>query len=460
MVLATCSGWPWCASMACAADEAWPRILGAGSCAASSCHGGEIGTNHRGSEYALWREYDPHARDVLRLPSAQRITEKYGLTGRATEQRQCLTCHVTSSEGTALEFRVSASSAMLESWVTADAVSCESCHGPAEQWLSRHYRGDWRALVPSEKTKLGFISGRTNLIGRIEQCAECHVGGPGREVDHDLLAAGHPRLNFELTSHLARLPKHWYRRGNQTIDNEATTWTVGQIIASKQALEQLAARSRDSQHVWPEYSEHKCYACHHDLDEGPRSAVSRRTNSSTPYEMSEWHIGLLPALLSEPRLQPNVSATRLDIERTLPAVVAGLRQPTTFRKTVGDDADKLAASLRQWAQDVESRELLAQSLRNVLPATLPSSGASTPDWDRAAQWYLLAAAIRVDERMNHTVSDNQQEQRRLSLHRMLSTLRFPRDANSPLGWDSSAANSITAELRHNFSHMTADGVSP
>ena len=33
-----------------------------------------------------------------------------------------------------------------------------------------------------------------------EACAACHVGdGLDREVNHDLIAAGHPRLNFELT---------------------------------------------------------------------------------------------------------------------------------------------------------------------------------------------------------------------------------------------------------------------
>ena len=46
-------------------------------------------------------------------------------------------------------------------------------------------------------------------------CVGCHVGAPAkdgvpaRDLNHDLMAAGHPRLIFELSSYQANMPPHW-----------------------------------------------------------------------------------------------------------------------------------------------------------------------------------------------------------------------------------------------------------
>ena len=62
--------------------------------------------------------------------------------------------------------------------------------------------------------RFGFMDTK-NLVSRIEQCAGCHIGQdargglPLRDVNHDLIAAGHPRLNFEFAAYHENQPKHW-----------------------------------------------------------------------------------------------------------------------------------------------------------------------------------------------------------------------------------------------------------
>ena len=74
-----------------------------------------------------------------------------------------------------------------------------------------------------------------DLLARGQACAECHVGKGTADVNHDLIAAGHPRLNFEYGSQLAKLPKHWRVADDKARhpDYEAKVWALGQILAGQ-----------------------------------------------------------------------------------------------------------------------------------------------------------------------------------------------------------------------------------
>ena len=75
----------------------------------------------------------------------------------------------------------------------------------------------------------------------------CHVGTPDANVDHDMIAAGHPPLRFEFSSYLANLPPHWdvakdrqkNSPGGETLF-EPLAWVTGQNISSAAAAELLA----------------------------------------------------------------------------------------------------------------------------------------------------------------------------------------------------------------------------
>ena len=83
--------------------------------------------------------------------------------------------------------------------VRQDGVNCESCHGPAQLWLAEHTQYGWNNRPPLEKERLGMRPTR-ELPERAAVCVGCHVGPPGRDMNHDLIAAGHPRLNFEFAA--------------------------------------------------------------------------------------------------------------------------------------------------------------------------------------------------------------------------------------------------------------------
>ena len=126
----------------------------------------------------------------------------------------------------------------------AEGVGCSACHGPSEKWLSEHYLPDWKAKSNRDKwTETGFVPTK-NLVARISNCATCHVGSADREVNHDLIAAGHPRLAFEYTRfhYQEGYRKHWEERTPQP-DFEVRAWVIGQAASLRAAVEVLRSRA-------------------------------------------------------------------------------------------------------------------------------------------------------------------------------------------------------------------------
>ena len=59
---------------------------------------------------------------------------------------------------------------------------------------------------------LGMYDTR-DLTKRTEKCLSCHLGNEEKSVDHEMIAAGHPDLYFELDSFSAVMPRHWKEPG-------------------------------------------------------------------------------------------------------------------------------------------------------------------------------------------------------------------------------------------------------
>src|SRR5262249_36477726 len=168
-------------------------------------------------------------------------------------------------------------------WMNADGVGCESCHGPSARWLGPHTTIDWRQESRPVKEGLGLYDTKT-LARRAEICAGCHVGDrsrnglPARDVNHDLIAAGHPRLTFELASYLDNVPAHWDEQdensgpvgpNQRAKDFSIRAWAIGQWASENAALDLTAGRAEVPGAPWPELSEYDCFACHHDLRDDP-----------------------------------------------------------------------------------------------------------------------------------------------------------------------------------------------
>ena len=251
-----------------AAENEAPKYLGPGSCAATSCHGSVkpvAGSRILQNEYSTWIIKDKHSKayQALTTEVGERMARISETGSKAEEAPKCLACHVlnitAAQRGRTFEI--------------SEGVSCENCHGPSSAWLGGHTERQW----PHEKSvSLGMADTR-NVIHRTEKCLECHLGSSNKFVDHEMIAAGHPDLTFELDSFSAVEPRHWKTpresAPGKPVEDGAWSgvrdWSAGQAVQLRASLERLSWRAKseryDKKDVWPEYSELSCVACHHAL---------------------------------------------------------------------------------------------------------------------------------------------------------------------------------------------------
>lgn len=279
-----------------------PSFLGVPSCSARSCHGGDIpvptGRLLR-NEYTTWIERDPHAVAYSILFGSRSADIMKNLAnpgsepGLAHTDVRCLACHC--------EPHVGSQTALARQRI--DGVGCEACHGAAAKWIDPHTASAlWDKLTAAEKQQAGMTNVK-DPAAMAQRCADCHVGAPAdandgtpvRDVNHEILAAGHPRLNFEFATFMANLPAHWKQleEGDDAQRrNGARPWAIGQIAASRAALRLLADRARraeaaGSQGGWPEFAEYDCASCHHALSAS--ATRQRRPQSSGLLGQSSWN---------------------------------------------------------------------------------------------------------------------------------------------------------------------------
>ena len=252
-----------------AGDSLQPqKYIGPGSCAATSCHGSVKpvpGSRILQNEYSTWIIKDKHSRAYQALTGdiGERIARILKLNAKAEEAPKCLACHAlyTAPEQRGRPFELS------------EGVSCENCHGPASAWLGPHTTRDW----PHEKSVALGMTDTRNLIRRTDKCLECHLGTKDKFVDHEMIAAGHPDLFFELDSFSAVMPRHWKSpresAPGKPVEDAAWAgvrdWSTGQAVQLRAEMERLTWRAKgerfDKKDIWPEYSELSCFACHHAL---------------------------------------------------------------------------------------------------------------------------------------------------------------------------------------------------
>ena len=223
--------------------------VGAGGCQSSNCHGAttpspESQNRVLGNEYKTWSVEDKHSLAYRKLtePRAKRMAEILKIKDATTEKR-CTVCHVAGSPDRSL----------------SDGVACEACHGPASDWIGTHIQPNSHA----ESVRRGMTDTK-NLEIRAKLCLSCHLGAGDRAVDHELIAAGHPDLAFELDTFTFAQPSH-HREPKPTQDNSVPgvrSWAVGQSTALAEGMRLLAAHAGKS---WPEFSDLECYQCHHDV---------------------------------------------------------------------------------------------------------------------------------------------------------------------------------------------------
>ncbi len=378
------------------------RYVGSASCAAAACHGGDGSGQSWQSSYSTWAQKDAHAGafTVLYNAESRLMAKNLGLKVPAHQAKVCLACHATVVDQSLL--------AEHHGFDPLDGVSCESCHGPAEKWFGPHVQADWAGQTMAQKQALGYVN-TENLFRRAEMCVSCHVGAPGRDVNHDLIAAGHPRLNFEYSAFMANMPPHWSRKHDTEANSptlEAQVWAIGQVVSARAAIELLENRSATQKPAWPEFSEYDCFACHHNLsveswrqarsfgDDGYRLGFGRFRQPAGSYSWGSWSLPLIPALTNE-------LAGPMAVEQIVTAI-EDLRQEMIRPYPRTDEVQKLTKPLKEQLGRLETvlgdKQMSADVIRKLLTHLAADDGGqilTKRNWDAATQVYLAAVALHI-----------------------------------------------------------------
>lgn len=247
---------------------------GVASCAGSTCHGRSVadGTPVRQDELLRWQEESSpsgaHSRAwrAVLEPRGQAIVRRMGLDD-AGVRRECAGCHA--SPGAAR---------------LADGVDCEACHGASGRWLSTHY------TVGASHGR-NVAQGMTDLVNpaaRAQVCLDCHLSGDaqGQFIAHRIMAAGHPRISFELDL-FSTLQQHHdedadyaQRKGGKT--SAMRMWAVGQAEAVKRSLELFSQPAKAADGLFPEFTFFDCHSCHRRIYDGEDGNVTAVPNPGRP----------------------------------------------------------------------------------------------------------------------------------------------------------------------------------
>lgn len=434
------------------------RLTGVASCSAQACHGDvrrdDAFPEIWGNEHTVWVQDDPHAKAYLMLYGQRSLdmAQRLGL-GKPYLAQECLTCHAPAG-------RTNTATAAFE---PSDAVGCESCHGPAERWLAQHTERDWRRKTPEQKAALGMRHTKDPAV-RAQLCAGCHVGGSQqtggrRDVNHDLIAAGHPRLQFELTAYLSQLRRHWDEKADDPARPEfdpafqTRLWAVGQAVSAHAAAELLVDRAANSTHPWPELSEFDCYACHHQLrGDGWRQSAAYLGPDGNPVRPGSlrwrtWHVAMLSPLeqIADVTRLPGPPMTAVSELRRL------METGVMSRDAVRDQAKSTAERLARWSLELNCATYPPAGPRDLMRSLLNVEQTTPPwNWDTAAQCYLAMRALASTRAaQSPTVRD---EQITAKLKEIRGLLAFPIEPgvgryDSPKDYDPAKVQERLNELR-------------
>src|SRR5262245_23953937 len=227
------------------------NYVGPGSCSAVACHGAirpAPGARILQTEYSTWISQDRHARatEVLGNMVSQRMGRILGV-GNPLQAQKCLACH-------SLDVPENVRGRNF----ATEGVSCEACHSPATGWLGYHVTKDAKH---EESVRRGMYDTK-DVVKRTEKCLTCHLGTSEKFVDHEMIAAGHPDLVFELEAFSAAMPRHWKTSDPDTF-KPVRTFAIGQLTHLRASLDRPSRRVKGP--IWPEYAELDCFACHHSL---------------------------------------------------------------------------------------------------------------------------------------------------------------------------------------------------
>ena len=256
-------------------DKSRDKTLGVVTCASALCHGSIAswnGSSVNQNEYVVWSRLDKHARayNLLLNEKSRRIAANLALPEPAHQSRVCLDCHAHVPANAAPAHKVS------------DGIGCEGCHGPAERWIASH-------TEPEASHRANLANGlypSDQPLARARLCLSCHFGTADKYVSHRIMAAGHPRMSFEMETFTNLQPAHFKvdadyiaRKGHF---DGVRIWAIGQAVAVGTQIDILLDPRRGRDGAFPELTLFDCHACHHPMADTRWKPVGNFGRSISP----------------------------------------------------------------------------------------------------------------------------------------------------------------------------------
>jgi hypothetical protein len=402
------------------------------------------------NEYSVWVVKDKHAKafDSLSLPIAVRMAKILGYTEPANKVQRCLDCHATSVP------EAEQAKTYKESDALRDGVGCESCHGPASKWLGPHTTENW----PHDQSVRDGMIDLTDLSKRTDQCLTCHLGTDKKVVDHELIAAGHPDLYFELASFSAVMPRHWTPRSDidpaKNKRNTKDAWyevhelAIGQATQLRAQMDRIVreATSNSPEHAWPEYAEMDCFACHHSLPatkdswrqdvllkhtsfKDGREATERtggfnHTPGNPPYNMSRYVILRKVAAMVDPGTAQQLDGAMAQVYRSVTSIRGDNRGASAAAaRSAGDIAKGLIAK-------AAAIQPTPQMTVELMKAILSEGEFIADQGERAAEQAAMALdALWAAYKRN--TNDGKAERVQNAIHDLFKQVEEPSGYNAP-----------------------------
>ena len=406
-----------------------PPIATSSSCSGRGCHGGSepvLGQIVQQNEFSTWIAHDKHAKAYESLLSdrAKTMAKNLGIPA-AHKDLRCLACHTTpqiAQEQSKLDYPLDL------------GVGCESCHGSASsKWLGIHTTEAWKN-TPSAAKKALYDNEGMNYLGnamvQAQVCMGCHVGAPAnpqagipaRDANHDIMAAGHPRLTFEALSYQNNMPPHWNPKKYESNTNrDLEIWVTGQLASLSSSTELSSHRAElalNNQGVWPEFAESSCLSCHADFQQprwrGKKNYYEGRKPGSLPYD--SW----TGVLLSEALL---ISGQDKQITSLYSDFVKAKNTFKTSPKQAKAAANTLAIQLANIQKELVTKGINPpKEWRALLLNQLSKHNLETATWNESTQ---IALALSM-------LSSKKPEQ--AILQNLWENLAYPSGYESPKGY--------------------------
>lgn len=342
LTLALAGVWCLIASGQTLPDKSRDQTLGVVNCASSLCHGSIAGWNGSPvlqNEYVVWSRLDKHARayHLLLNEKSRRIAANLALPQPAHQSKVCLDCHAhnpaTPSAG---------------AHKITDGITCEGCHGPAQRWIAPH-------TAPDASHRANIANGlypSDQPLARAKLCLSCHFGTTDKYVSHRFMAAGHPRLSFEMETFTNLQPAHFkvdadYLQRKGAVDG-VRIWAIGQAVAVATHIDILLDPKRGRDGAFPELTLFDCHACHHPMADTRWKPVTAFGKSISPGLVRLNDSSMLMLRLILRQIDPALGEQFVQAVLQLNQAVAGngdMAERAKAVKTLADDAArKIAAS--------------------------------------------------------------------------------------------------------------------